>query len=172
VLGRAELPGKWFEFCVALVNAIESHLERTRVTTKVGFSLRTDFDRSVFLALGQTVAETTRENHKIGLTLEVSTEQVLAAVGKTPPARLQRLLIKHYIGNILQELFDACKVRLTTRGLPRDTELNLRQRDAEAIASSLFVAQSKNGEAVDIGQLLQRFQNQLADIWGQDAVSE
>jgi hypothetical protein len=172
LLGRREVPGKWFEFCVALVDAIDSHVDRTGSGAQGGFSLRTDFDRSVFLALGQTIAEATGENRQRGLALEVSTDQVIAAVSKMLPARLQQLLIKHYVGNILQELFDACRVRLTTRGLPRDIELNLRGRDADVIAETLFAAWSKNREPVDIGQLLQKFQNQLAGIWQQDAVSE
>lgn len=172
LLGRTELPAQWFDFSVALVNTIELRLRQPSSGEQREFSSRTDFDRSVFLALGQTIAETAGENRKSGLTLEVSTERVLAMVGQTSPAHLQRLLIKHYVGNILQELFDACKVRLTTRGLPRDTELNLRRKDAHAIASSLFVAESKNSEPLDIAQLLQRFQKQLADIWEQDALSE
>src|ERR1700733_6314949 len=45
LLGRAGLPEKWFEFCVALVVAIESDLAKMKDPER-GFSLQTDFDRS------------------------------------------------------------------------------------------------------------------------------
>jgi hypothetical protein len=171
LLGREGVPEKWFDFCVAFVDAIDSRIETACPKGKNEFSLRTDFDRSVFMALGQAIGEVARDKRKASLTLELTTEEVLRRLGERTPAQLQELLIKHYVGTLLQELFDSCKVRLTTRGLPRDTELNLREKDAEAIAKVLFTGRSTGASGVDVEQLLAALQSELAEIWQRDSVS-
>lgn len=168
LLDRSEIPGTWFEFCVALVAALESRVEKMKNTRDSGFSLRTDFDRSVYLALGQAIAEATKRVRKARLTLELSTEETFDCLGELTGAELQQFVIKNYIGNILQELFDACKVRLRTRGLPADTERNLREKDACLLMEMVFEG-TPDGGSLEISERLQKL---LAEIWESDALTE
>src|SRR5205823_1324397 len=55
-------------------------------------------------------------------------------LSKTRPCVLALRTIYHYIGNILQHFFDAARIREQLRGLPDDTEADLRRRDARLIA--------------------------------------
>jgi hypothetical protein len=164
-----ELPRGWFSFCVSLVNKIDSNLEKVLPGKTAEWSSRTDFDRNVYLAIGQTIGEIIREQHGKRDSLDFTTEQLIESLAKAQPARLQQLLMENYIGNILQELFDTCKIRLGVRDLPKDTELNLRRNDAHLLAGTLFAQHMKNRTSVDIPSLLQSLKELLALVWQKDA---
>jgi hypothetical protein len=168
LLNGREIPEKWFEFCVASVDAIESKIQQSKDSGKSGFSVQTDFDRSVYMALGQTLSEVVREHRRSRLSLEVGSIEMMAALSQRSGLQVQELLIKNYVGNILQDLFDACKVRLTANGLARDTELKLREKDAELVARDVF-AQAKEKSIMDEEGLLQLLRTVLAEIWQMDA---
>lgn len=168
LLGRPDIPPSWFEFCVALVAAIESRVEKAKDSRNGGYSLRTDFDRSVYLALGQAIAEATKAVSKARLTLELSTAETFDSLGRWSGTELQKLLIKNYVGNILQELFDACKVRLRTAGLPADTERNLREKDADVVMDSVF----ESAPPPESREIVMRLQTVLSEIWQRDAMAE
>jgi len=171
LLGLRELPANWFGFCVAIVDAIESRIDTLAHGDSDGWSARTDFDRSVFLAIGQSIGDLLREYRGERLTLDVKTDSVLVALRQATSIHLQRLLIRNYVGNILQELFDTCKIRLSAPGLSKDTEQNLRERDAQALADTLFERYNPNNTIVDVVELLALFRNTLAEIWIRDASS-
>ena len=160
-LDISNLPAAWFNFCVAAVNALDVGIERRVDGKSENWSLRTDFDRNVYLAVGQSIGEIVGAHRK---SLDFPTGELLGSLAKVPPVHLQELLIKNYIGNILQELFDSCKVRLKKRGLAEDTELNLRKEDAHKLAAALFAQQLRNRSAIDIEGLLQSLKSTLESL--------
>jgi hypothetical protein len=169
LLGENKLPSTWFGFCVILVKAIDSQIEEQSRKPSEGWSVRTDFDRNVYLAIGQSIGTIIREHRDERRALDFTTEELIESLGKSQPRRLQQLLIENYIGNILQELFDTCKVRLARPGLPKDTELRLRKDDAHALAELLFAEMSKADSAVDVASLLESLRRKLTMIRKKDA---
>ena len=79
---------------------------------------------------------------------------------RADPRSLQQLLVENYMGNILQDCFDACDLRRTVPGLPDDTEDRLRIEDAHKIAQALFAALP--GSPLPVGPA--RVQTALAEL--------
>jgi hypothetical protein len=69
---------------------------------------------------------------------------------------MQRQLIANYLGNILQDYFDACQVRLRVRSLPDNTEENLRRVEAHNMAEWVFDDAPADGPALSVEQVEQR----------------
>jgi hypothetical protein len=159
-----DLSASWFTVCVSLVKSIESRMEELSRHPSEGWSVRTDFDRNVFLAIGQSIGAIVRENCPEKKALDYPAQELIQSLSQLQPFRLQQLLIENYIGNILQELFDTCKIRLNVRGLPKDTEARLRKTDAHALAELLFLEQAQAGPGIDLKRLLAALRGKLAKI--------
>ena len=64
--------------------------------------------------------------------------EVIASLAEHEPEQLWRLLLQHYIGNVLQDVFAAARIRDEVRDLPADAELSLRSRDAALFSRYVF----------------------------------
>jgi hypothetical protein len=140
-LGLTPVPATLFQFCAALANAIDEQilaLEKARGP----WSEVTDFDRSVYLALAQTLSRVVPG----AMTERSPLEEVLPRLAAADPAALQRDLVENYVGNLLQEYFETCEVRFNVPDLPDDTEQRMRTEDARAIARAVGTSASAPGE--------------------------
>ena len=148
-------------FCAAILNFIDREVESAKPVGNEWTAV-SDFDHGVYLALAQTLSETTQaKTREKGL--EPNLDEAIQRLGEVTPAVLQELLIKNYLGNLLQDTFDACKVRLNVPGLPEDTEQNLRQEDAAGIAAALRPElPSKGRPGAELGNRLDQMLRVLA----------
>jgi len=128
-------PPNLFLFCGWLADAIHNEICGRRVYFHRRPGDRTSgFDHSVYLALGQALS------HFCGMERGVGPEfkELIREVARLDPADLQRMFLRNYIGNILQDYFDQAGVRLAHPDLPPSTESDLRRVDAERFAQIVF----------------------------------
>lgn len=168
LLGQKELPASFFGFCAALANVIDLRVADSAGDLPQGRSLATDFDHSVLLALGQALTDAVREPGEQSPELGPRIEVALPRLALTSAHNLQRLLVQHYVGNILQDYFDRCRLRLRIPELPPDTELKLRTEDAHAIADTLFAHLPRAGAGVEPERVQESLRNLLAELSRKD----
>jgi hypothetical protein len=125
-------PHTLFQFCALFLDAVERQADSSSGSSKRWE--RSEYDHPALLALGQTVARTVGMKSSIGPDLSTAFQRIADA----EPGRLQRIFIENYLGNILQDYFDACEVRFNVRDLPEETEQDLRIVEARAMAEWVF----------------------------------
>jgi hypothetical protein len=150
-LGVKELPRSFFLFCAAWTRRLDQQVrELERPPTNL-WEATTSFDHAVHQAFGQTLLGLVEG----GMAAWSDLPACLRAVARTDPLELQARLVAEYLGNLLQESFDAAEVRFRNPNLPEDTEPNLRARDARAIAAALF-APLRDGPGSPAPETVQR----------------
>jgi hypothetical protein len=138
-----QLTGSFFLFCACLTRRIDQQLRDLERPPKNQWLATTCFDHAVLQAVGQTLLGLVPG----GMAAWSDLEACLRVVAEAAPRDLQERLIAEYLGNLLQETFDAAEVRFSNPDLPEDTEPNLRRRDARAIADALFASFGGPGPA-------------------------
>jgi hypothetical protein len=93
LLKQEKLPETFFGFCAALANAIEVRLAEPFQGPPRGRSAPIEITHSVFLALGQALAEVGREPKEAQSPLGPNLDVALQRLSATNPGRLQHLLI-------------------------------------------------------------------------------
>jgi hypothetical protein len=149
--GQSETPRNFLSFAASVANEIDLKLQ-ARVPGKesssdLAWASTSDFDHSVFLALGQALADAVwpqsaeRDLHAPGI------EKVLKRLVDYSERDVQVALIQHYLGNVLHDYFDRAQVRVAVRDLPDDVELEIRRDDCRAIAYLAYqIAESQEGQ--------------------------
>jgi hypothetical protein len=137
-LQQGKLPESFFGFCACVANAIDTELSRPADDLSTAKSAPIEIAHSAFLALGQALREAAGNPDDADSPLGPNLGVALHRLSDKKPEELQRLLVLHYLGNLLQDFFDSCQVRLQVPELPWSTEPNLRKEDANIIAKELF----------------------------------
>lgn len=153
LLGVSQLPPNLFRFCALLLDAVERRISGSEAEGTRGERRwkRSEYDHPILLALGQTVARAARMTRLLG----PDSAAAIARLADADPRRLQQELLANYIGNVLQDYFDACQVRLKVRDLPGDTEEDLRRVDARKMAEWVC-ADTPSGAVLPVEQVEQR----------------
>lgn len=136
--GQSELPRSFLSFAAALANVIDLRL-RSRGPNEQPHSQAnrdspSDFDHSVFLALGQALADTAWPHAEERDLRSPAIKQVVARLADCELQDVQVSLLQNYLGNVLQDYFDRAQARAAVRDLPDETELEIRRDDCSIIA--------------------------------------
>jgi hypothetical protein len=159
-LGAEAPPDNLFMFCGWL--SLQTHLEICQVarSSRDPPESPTGFDHSVYLAVGQCLSDILGMAGGVG----PSFGHVGAKLAASTPASLQRSFLKHYLGNVMQDYFEAADIRRQHRKLPASTEADLRSVDA-MFASDIIFAGIETGAAVPWAMLHARFKAFLGAIF-------
>lgn len=132
-LGFPDEAPNLFRFCAMLLTRVETTLERRDDDGRSRWN-RSEYDHPVLLALAQTIARVAGMSNALGPDIRV----VMRRLGEQSPESLQRALVENYLGNVLQDYFDACEVRYNVPDLHQDAEIQLRKSDARSMAEWVF----------------------------------
>ena len=124
--GQVELPQSFLSFTAAISNVIDLKLQKSAATT--------DYDHSVFLAIGQVLANVVWPLDEKRNLREPKLEQVVRSLARSAVVDLQVDFLQHYLANVLQHLWDGAQIRLEMPDLPADTEQLLRTDDCRIVA--------------------------------------
>jgi hypothetical protein len=124
--GQTELPQSFLSFAAAISNVIDLKIQQSRATT--------DYDHSVFLAIGQVLANVVWPPDEKRHVREPKLEQVVRSLARSTVGDLQIDFLQQYLANVLQHLWDGARIRLEVPDLPADTEELLRTDDCRLIA--------------------------------------
>lgn len=140
--GQSELPGNFLSFAASLSNAIDLKLQTRMVDNKSAsaraWASTSDFDHSVFLALGQALANAAWPHSEKRDVRAPGIARVLQRLAECSARDLQIALVQHYLGNVLQDYFDRAQVRIAVRDLPDDVELEIRRDDCRVVAELAY----------------------------------
>jgi hypothetical protein len=112
--------------------------------------LVTDFDRHVYQALAETLADLAWPERAArdfdGPPISVVQRRIAAVESSTIVSKM----LTNYLANILQDGFAAARIREAVRNLPDDTEVLLRSNDSAAIAAAVMrrIASSSNEDLI------------------------
>lgn len=95
----------------------------------------TDFDRNSLQAFGEALADHAWPDRRAKDFDGPPLAQCESRLARVDELSFWTVTLKHYIANILLHYFSATGIRQSVRGLPADTEINLRQVDAMLIAA-------------------------------------
>lgn len=93
-----------------------------------------DFNVHVLQALALALADAAWPNRDADDFDGPRVDDVIRSLARTDSSELSRLLLQHYVGNILQDVFAAARIRDQVSHLPEDTEVRLRSDDARALS--------------------------------------
>jgi hypothetical protein len=161
LIKQTRLPDTFFGFCAALANAIDLLLAEPMQGPPAGRRAPIEITHSVYLALGQALAEASRDPMKDPSPMVPNLDVALERLAAKDPGHLQHLLILHFLGNVLQDFFDSCQVRMQIPKLPFDSESNLREIDARKIADELFRRVPPGPGGAEAGMLQDELRNML-----------
>jgi hypothetical protein len=116
------------------------------------------YDHAALLALGQTLLRAAGVKRASVPPFEVCLRRIAGA----KPRDMQERLLTNYLGNVLQDYFDAAEVRASQVSLPATLERSLREEEAADLSRAVFVAIA-DGEAAVAPTVLQ---DELRDIVG------
>jgi len=119
------------------------------------------YDHAAYLALGQTLCR--QAGVKRGEFPPIS--ECVSNAARVKPRELQRLFLTNYLGNILQDYFDASRIRAEFPSLPPDTEDKLRTEDAAEVTKAVFSRLDSDDGPVDALVLQQELQDLIGRIW-------
>ena len=139
-LGSPNPPKHFLPLVAVLLRNIQQTLDARfdASSEKSALPLVTDFNSHVFEAEAVTLADFAWPNRHAedfnGPKIDVVAERLAAA----NIADVWRTFVQHYIGNILQDVFAAARIRETVRDLAPETEKLLRSDDAVKFATFVF----------------------------------
>jgi hypothetical protein len=134
-----ELPQSFLSFAAAISNVIDLKLQQSAATT--------DYDHSVFLAVGQVLANVIWPPSEKRNLREPDLEQVLRSLGRSTVGELQVDFLQQYLANVLQHIWDGARIRLEVPDVPADTEERLRTDDCRLVAQfAITRASERAGE--------------------------
>jgi hypothetical protein len=106
-----------------------------------------DYDHFVLMAAAETLSEIMwQDKNEIDIP-GPGFKECIEELGFQDLGVILQVFIKNYLGNILQYLFEAGKIRLANPKLPPETEVELKEKDAVAISSYVFYDLSMSAKA-------------------------
>lgn len=119
------------------------------------------YDHAALMALGQTLFQAAGVRRANVLPADECFSRIAAA----NPRECQRTFLTNYLGNVLQDYFDASQVRAEFASLPADTERSLRTEEATALANAVFAALGGGTSPVDTTALQREFRSVIGRVW-------
>jgi len=119
------------------------------------------YDHAACLALGQTLCR--KAGVRRGKFPPIA--ECISSVDRAKPRELQKLFLTSYLGNVLQDYFDASRIRAEFPSLPPDTEDKLRTEDAAEVTNAVFSRLDSGDGPVDALVLQQELQDLIGRIW-------
>lgn len=98
----------------------------------------TDYDHFVLMAAAETLSEIMWENKSDPEIPGPVFQDCIDDYGFQDLKIILQVFVKNYIGNVLQHLFEAGKVRMANPKLPPETEMELKEKEAASIAAYAF----------------------------------
>lgn len=98
----------------------------------------TDYDHFVLMASAETLSDIMWEDKRNPDIPGPPFNDCLDEYAFQGLSTILQVFIKNYIGNILQHLFEAGKIRMANPKLPPETEVELKEKEAAAIAGYVF----------------------------------
>lgn len=142
--GQTELPRNFLVFAASLSNEIDLKITHRHspsgheVDSDAVWTSISDYDHSVFLALGQTLANAAwsdsskRDLHAPGI------ENVIGSLGRYSEHTIQIALVQNYIANVLQDYLDRSQARVAVRSAPAAIEQEIRRDDCRIVAELAY----------------------------------
>lgn len=148
-------PECFVSFVALLLRNIQQTLDDRfgNTSEKSAFPLVTDFNSHVFEAEALTLADLVWPDRHAedfdGPKIDIVAKRLVAA----NQIDVWRSFVQHYVGNILQDVFAAARIRETVRNLPPETEQQLRSDDAKKFSAFVFDAYDVNTPEVLMNSL-------------------
>jgi hypothetical protein len=93
-------------------------------------------------------------------------ELCLHRIAKTKPRDMQERLLTNYLGNVLQDYFDAAEVRASQVSLPATLEHSLREEEAADLSRAVFAAIAADDDtAVPVTLLQEELRDIVGRVW-------
>lgn len=161
-IGYLPAPRSAFEIAAHLVDGIDRVVRARHPSIRIQFqSEPSKFDQHVFIAVGQTICRAVDFHAGTG----PSAVEAWKILAKQNPRVLQRRLLRNYIGNVLQEYFDASEIRAAHYKIPKSEEEALRTEDAEDLAYAVFDLILSEDNPLSADQILAQFRRVITKIW-------
>lgn len=161
-LGGHPTTGDFFVFCGYLLDALDERVRgRHNAFDPVTNDSPSAYDHAAYLALGQTLCRT----GGVRLGKFPPLRECFLNLARAQPRELQKAFLTNYLGNILQDYFDASRIRAQSPTLPPDTEERLRSEDAAALTEVLFSEFDNETTALDVSVLQKELQDLIGRVW-------
>src|SRR5262249_17068009 len=119
------------------------------------------YDHAAYLAVAQTLCRTAGVR---GAKFP-PTDECLSRIAEKTARALQESFLTNYLGNVLQDYFDASRARAKLPTLPHETEGRLRSEDAAELAKAVFSRLQAGDGPVESQALQETLQNLIARVW-------
>lgn len=171
-LDRTANRDDFFLFCGALLDAVDARVRGRHASLPAGDDDRpSSYDHAALLALGQTLCRTAGLKRASVPAFEVC----LRRLAEAKPRDLQERLLTNYLGNVLQDFFDAAEIRAAQVSLPATLEHSLREEEAADLSRAAFSAladadgdgdgDADSREAVDVSLLQEELRDIIGRVW-------
>jgi hypothetical protein len=161
-IGHLPPPNSAFQIAACLSDAIDQLVRNRHPSLQLPFEgMPTKFDQHVFLAIGQTICRVVGFRVGTGPSAHVAWAQL----SRQSPRNLQQRFLRNYLGNVLQDFFDACHVRAEFVRLPKGEEEALRTQDAEDLAETVFGLMKTSNSAASPEEVITCLRRVIARVW-------
>ena len=145
-----------------LLDAVEARIRgRHAILKKSREDEPSAYDHAALMALGQTFCRAGEVRQARFPTVPAG----LAAIARCKPRALQQIFVADYLGNVLQDFFDASQIRAEFPSLPPDTEDTLRKEEATELTAAVFAAITSSDHPVEIAPLHAELQEMVGRVW-------
>jgi hypothetical protein len=128
--------------------------------TDTSLPAMTDFNVHVLQAEANVLADFAWPNRSADDFDGPPLSEVMDCLASTEISHAWKVLIQHYVGNILQDIFAAARVRETVRDLDPEAEILLRSQDARMLSEYVFEVATTN-DPEDLMRTLERVLQQV-----------
>jgi hypothetical protein len=152
----------FFLFCGALLDAVDARVRgRHAALASEEGDQPSSYDHAALLALGQTLCRAAGVKRASLPPFETC----LRAIAGAQPQALQERLLTNYLGNVLQDYFDAAEIRASQVSLPVTIEESLREEEAADLSRAVFAAIVGGDGPVDVTLLQEELQDIVGRVW-------
>jgi hypothetical protein len=152
----------FFVLCGQLLDALDRRVHGRHTTfPSVPGDEASTYDHAAYLALGQTLCR------KAGVKRAdfPPINECISSVARTTARGLQKSFVTNYLANVLQDYFDASRIRAEFPSLPPDMEEKLRTEDAAAVSDAIFARLGSGDGPVDVPVLQEELQDLIGRVW-------
>jgi hypothetical protein len=159
LFGTQRIPRNLLELTCAIILRVQTDLDQQfdAGQTEGSRLLASDFNRHVFQALAETLADIAAPQRSAQDFDGPSVSQFSDRLSRMELYEVLESLIRNYLGDILQECFADARIRETVPDLEDDAELKLRSEEAAQIArfvmQTAFTQEANPGVEVILAEL-------------------
>lgn len=135
LLGVESLPPRFLTLVSLSLRALQRGIDEMYASDSDStLPVMSDFNIHVLQALALALADAAWPKRAAADFDGPGLEEVIRSLARIDSTELSRLLLQHYLGNILQDVFASARIRDQVSGLPADTEVRLRTEDARVLS--------------------------------------